>query len=102
MATQALKANGNSGWNWLTYNLKMGANITQTTLNTNKKALESKMLRRQMEEGDFDAVLVYTTLPNEAGIYRGVQNGVRTAKPAYILTTTPSIANIPATSHLFG
>ncbi len=77
MATLALKARSNSGISWLVNGIKLRGVLAEATANTNKMALESEILKKQIDEEGFDVVIVYTSMPNEAGIYLAQRMGAK-------------------------
>ncbi len=69
MAKHTLEAKGISGVNYLLSNLQIFSTTIKAARDTTKMALESDVLRKQIDDEGFDVVIIYTTLPNEAGVY---------------------------------
>ncbi len=72
MANQALTTSGGS----LMEKKELGENLVRGAVLSNKKALENSLLRKEIEEG-FDVVIVYTTLPNDVGVYLANRMGAQ-------------------------
>ncbi len=75
MAAQSLKARSNSGLNWLINGLNIRSTLSEAAANTNKMGLER--LLKQTDKPSFDVVIVYTSMPNEAGIYLAHRMGAK-------------------------